>query len=109
MCLLRAAVLELLLGVLHKPAPGAARIGGPAKSGNAAKQDVSMAVLSQLHALLSAHGDVALRHLAFMALMRLGGLAPTLFREEEDFAVAGECFLRPVAPSVAKFWPLIQY
>lgn len=33
---------------------------------------------------------VGLRHLAFMALMRLGGLAPTLFREEEEFAVAGE-------------------
>ncbi len=54
----RGAILESLLGLLHRPAAAAARSGGPAKSGTAAKtKTVSMAVLAQLHALLSAHGD----------------------------------------------------
>ena len=54
----RGAILESLLGILHRPAAAAARSGGPAMSGTAAKRKtVSMAVLAQLHALLSAHGD----------------------------------------------------
>lgn len=92
--LCRSAILERLLGVLHTSPPGAAKPGGAhsqSKSGSAAQSRApSVAVLSQLHSLLSAHDDVRLRHLAFMALMRLGGLAPTLFREEEEFAAAGE-------------------
>ncbi|CAL8462796.1 g2329 [Coccomyxa elongata] len=86
---LRPAMLEVLLRVLHSPGAAGGQSGGAAKSGNAAKTGASIPALSRLHALLSAHGDVQLRHLAFMALMRLGGLAPTLFREEEEFANAG--------------------
>ncbi len=77
--------------MLQRPGAAAAESGGAAKSGNTAKTGTSIHALSRLHALLSAHGDVQLRHLAFMVLMRLGGLAPTLFREEEEFANAGEC------------------
>ena len=87
----RPAILEVLLRVLQRPGAAAAESGGAAKSGNTAKTGASIHALSRLHALLSAHGDVQLRHLAFMVLMRLGGLAPTLFREEEEFANAGEC------------------
>lgn len=87
-------MLEVLLRVLHSPGAAGAELGGAAKSGNAANTGASIHALSRLHALLSAHGDVQLRHLAYMALMRLGGLAPTLFREEEEFANAGECLFK---------------
>ena len=34
--------------------------------------------------MLSWHDSPGLRHLAFVALMRLGQQAPTLFRKDED-------------------------
>lgn len=40
--------------------------------------------LAAVHALLAEHASPRLRHLAFMLLARLGGVAPTLFRERED-------------------------
>lgn len=46
--------------------------------------------LAALHALLAAGGDARLRHLAFLALMRLGGAPPTLYRDSvEDHLVGG--------------------
>jgi len=47
-----------------------------------------MKTLAGLHALLSAHDNPRLRHLAFMLLMRCGGLTTSLYREEEDYAPA---------------------
>ena len=45
---------------------------------------VSRGSLEALHSMLSWHGSPGLRHLAFVALMRLGRQAPTLFRKDED-------------------------
>ncbi len=50
--------------------------------------------LAELHSVLSWHGSPELRHLAFVALMRLGRQAPTLFRRDDDpaqDATAGMC------------------
>ncbi len=63
--------------------PAAASSGG-----RRAGQAPSMGALRQVLALLSAHESPALRHAAFASLMRAGGQAPTLFREEEDFGPA---------------------
>eukprot|EP00884_Botryococcus_braunii_P001118 jgi/Botrbrau1/11006/Bobra.101_1s0004.1 len=45
--------------------------------------------LRSAHALLAEQASPRLRHLAFMLLARLGGLAPTLFREREDDEMPG--------------------
>ena len=45
--------------------------------------------LLALHALLAAGGDARLRHLAFVALMRLGGAPPTLYRDRAEDELAG--------------------
>ncbi|KAK9825158.1 hypothetical protein WJX81_006717 [Elliptochloris bilobata] len=45
--------------------------------------------LAALHALLAASGDVRLRHLAFVALMRLGGEPATLYRDRSEDELAG--------------------
>jgi hypothetical protein len=71
----RVAVLEDLLRVLDK----------------GRKVGASALALGKLHRLFAAADDPRLRHLAFMVMMRLGGLAPTMFREEEDFGPAGGC------------------
>ncbi len=47
---------------------------------------VSKDSLAALHAMLSWHSSPALRHLAFVALMRLGRQAPTLYRKDEEHA-----------------------
>ena len=55
---------------------------------------VSRESLAELHGMLSWHGSPELRHLAFVALMRLGRQAPTLFRKDDDpaqDATAGMC------------------
>lgn len=57
--------------------------------------------LAGLHSMLSWHGSPELRHLAFVALMRLGRQAPTLFRKDDDpaqDATAGTRFLRSRQP-----------
>lgn len=81
--LCRLAVAEDLLLLLPGPARSSGG-GGGGRKGHAP----SLASLQRLHALLSAHDSPVLRHLAFAALMRCGGLAPTLFREEEDVGPA---------------------
>lgn len=53
--------------------------------------------LAALHALLGAGGEPRLRHLAFAALMRLGGAPATLFRDAEDDEPAGGGAGAPVA------------
>ena len=45
--------------------------------------------LAALHALLAAGGDARLRHLAFLALMRLGGAPPTLYHDPAEDELAG--------------------
>ena len=45
---------------------------------------ISKNSLVVLHGMLSWHGCPELRHLAFVALMRLGRQAPTLFRKDDD-------------------------
>ena len=58
--------------------------------------------LAGLHSMLSWHGSPELRHLAFVALMRLGRQAPTLFRTDDDpaqDATAGTCCL-----SFSRLW-----
>ena len=45
---------------------------------------ISKESLAELHGMLSWHGNPELRHLAFVALMRLGRQAPTLFRKDDD-------------------------
>ena len=67
-----------------RPCPQQRRRAAGGRKGHAP----SLASLQRLHALLSAHDSPVLRHLAFAALMRCGGLAPTLFREEEDVGPA---------------------
>ena len=47
-------------------------------------EKISNDSLAVLHGMLSWHGSPELRHLAFMALMRLGRQAPTLFRKDDD-------------------------
>lgn len=59
--------------------------GGMSKGGDADKTRATTRALGRLQALFVATDDPRLRHLAFMVLMRLGGMAPTLFREEDDF------------------------
>ena len=66
----REAILEGLLGLL----PTADKALGKVSRGS----------LEALHSMLSWHGSPGLRHLAFVALMRLGRQAPTLFRKDED-------------------------
>ena len=45
---------------------------------------VSKRTLARIHALFKQHSDVRLRHLAFMLLARLGGMAPTLYVPNEE-------------------------
>lgn len=45
--------------------------------------------LAGLHALLAGSVEPRLRHLAFVALMRLGGAPATLFRDREEDELAG--------------------
>ena len=68
----RQAIMETLLALL------------PSDEKLLAK--VSKDSLAALHAMLSWHGSPALRHLAFVALMRLGRQAPTLYRKDEEHA-----------------------
>ena len=59
-----------------------------------ALKGISRDSLAGLHNLLSWHGSPELRHMAFVALMRLGRQAPTLFRKDDDpaqDATAGVC------------------
>ena len=91
----------------HAPAPaGGERPEAGAGEGAGAELGFGLGLGSQaprperlaaLHALLGAGGEPRLRHLAFAALMRLGGAPATLFRDAEDDEPAGGGAGAPVA------------
>ena len=88
----RLSIMEELLRLLpgaHASGVAGAGAGGARGNHKRGGGAAALGTLRALHALLNAHGAPALRHAAFMALMRAGGQAPTLFREEEDAEPAG--------------------